>query len=41
MAVANGMRSVKRQTETLRHIAVLARDGDPGKAAALDFPRDL
>ena len=31
----------ERQTETLRHIAVLARDGDPGKAAALDFPRDL
>jgi hypothetical protein len=31
----------ERQPKALRHVAVLARDGDPGKAAPLDLARDI
>jgi hypothetical protein len=31
----------ERQAQALRHVAVLARDGDPGKAAPLDLARDV
>jgi hypothetical protein len=29
------------QAHALRHVAVLARDGDPGKTAPLDLARDV
>ena len=31
----------ERQAQALRHVAVLARDGDPGKAAPLDLASEI